>query len=78
MFQALRIPCRQANEGAYIIVDSLKGYSNHAGGQYIPPRKPIEDKMPQGMHEQGDAYWDQRNHDDYWDGLTFDDYDPRD
>ena len=56
----------------------IKAPSNHAGGQHIPDKYPISDKMPKGMHHQGDAYADQQAHDDYWDGLRYDTYDPRD
>lgn len=57
---------------------NLKAPSNHTGGQKIPDRYPLKEKMPKGMHEQADAYYDQQTHDDYWDGLHFDGYDPRD
>lgn len=39
---------------------------------------PISDKMPKGMHNQGDAYWDQMNRDPYDDPRYYDQYDPRD
>ena len=57
---------------------NLNGPSNHAGGQRIPDKYPIKDKLPEGMHEKADAYADQQAHDDYWDGLSYDTYDPRD
>lgn len=50
----------------------------HTGSQRVPDQYPTTDKLPKGMHEAGDAYWDQKNHDDFYDGLRCDGYDPRD